>query len=195
MGILSVNKDPWYWEWQDFTCSYGQFEGRLVQSVLMEVGFLERKCLISLWITTVKRPYVSWNQNMKANMRSDSGSSRVWVLPEACRESMRSAKWSAQWGLHTGQSARIASPLVIWSVKLSVERRKAAAQVLLVCIFPLWICSKCCTWMSTVLLGVSLVLLCLPPCTYPTHPFLLNLIQGCSFSVACKWDEIMLSEL
>lgn len=184
-----VDKGPLYWEWQYFTCSYGQFEVRLVQWVLIKVGFPERKCLILLWITTVMRSFVSWNLNMKADMGSDSGSGRLWILPEACREPL----WSAQVVWHTWQSARIASPLVLWSVKLPVERRKAAAQVLLVCIFPLWTCSNFCTWMSTVLLGVSLVLPSLPPCTYPIHSFLLNLIQGCSFSVVCEMRSYFLS--
>lgn len=185
-----VNKGPLYWEWQYFTCSYGQFEVRLVQSVLVKVGFHERKRLKLLWITSGKRLDVFWNLSMKPDVGSDTGSSRLWILPEACREPIRSAQVVAH--LAKCENYFFSGNLV--SKALGGEKKSSSSGVAR-CIFPLWTCSKFCTWMNTVLLGFTLVFPCLPPCTYPTHPFLLNLIQGCSFSVACECDEVTFSEL
>lgn len=115
----------------------------------------------------------------------DTGSSRLWILPEACRKPIKSAQVVAH--LAKCENYFFSGNLV--SKALDGEEKSSSSGVAR-CIFPLWTCSKFCSWMSTVLLGITLVLPCLPPCTYPTLPFLLHLIQGCSFSVACECDEI-----
>lgn len=140
---------------------------------------------ILLWITTGKRLDVFWILNMKADVGSDTSSSRLWILPEACREPIRSVQVVAH--LAKCENYFFSGNLV--SKALGGEKKSSSSGVAR-CIFPLWTCSKFCSWMSTVLLGVTLVLPCLPPCTYPTLPFLLNLIQGCSSGVACECDEM-----
>lgn len=112
------------------------------------------------------------------------------LIPGSCREPIRSAQVVAH--LAKCENYFFSGNLV--SKALGGEKKSSSSGVAR-CIFPLWTCSKFCTWMNTVLLGFTLVFPCLPPCTYPTHPFLLNLIQGCSFSVACECDEVTFSEL